>query len=306
MKAKKIITTIVLLLVAVFSLCGCASIQMVRAIDANGTIIDRMVIELNESKINKAGKTVAEVKSVIKNDIIAFRQYVNDWKSQFAIEDFPELALSLENGILVNDTEVGNKLTIAIEFSNWTMFGLFYGIVNLEDVEYQKAMTDVGPFLSALLLNQYGNEDMGVFLYKYSLVRDEGFVKNLQGLTGEEGTSFATLYEKYKTLTNNYYDIDDLDISQIFAYPDEKLYSNADETEVTGGLTMMMWDLSNKADGFKMEIYKLGPKTAGWYILALIISAVAVVIIVAKFGVNSAKNKVSVKITKEEVEKDEK
>ena len=306
MKTRKIITTLILLLVAVFSLCGCASIQMVRAIDSSGTIIDRLIIDLDESKINKSGKTVQEVKSSIKNDIISFRQYVDNWKEQFTIEEYPELATSLGTGIVVNDTEVGNQLTVAVEFANWTMFGLFYGIVTIEDVEYEKALNDVGPFLSELLLGQYGNEDMGVFLYKYSLVRDEGFIKNLQALPDGEDNDFSVLYEKYRKLTNNYYDVDDLNLSQIFAYPDQKLYSNADEVEVAGDLTMMMWDLSNKEDGFKMEIYKLGPKTVGWYVIALIISAVAIVIVMIKLSANSAKNRVTVHITKEEVEKNEK
>lgn len=306
MKARKILTTFILLFVAVFSLWGCASIQMVRAIDSSGTIIDRLVIDLDESKINKSGKTVAEVKSAIKNDIISFRQYVESWKTQFTIEEYPELALSLENGILINDTETGNQLSIAIEFSNWQMFGLFYGIVNLEDFEYEKALNDVGPFLSQLLLGQYETTDMAVFLYKYSHIEDAGFIKNLQALPEGEDNDFSVLYEKYRKMTNNYYDVDDLNISQIFAYPDEKLYSNADEIEYAGDLTMMMWDLSNKDDTFKMEIYKLGPQAVHWYVLALVISAVAVILIMVKLSTNAAKNKVTVHITKEEVEKDEK
>lgn len=306
MKARKILTTIILLFVAVFSLWGCASIQMVRAIDSSGTIIDRLVIDLDESKINKSGKTVAEVKSAIKNDIISFRQYVESWKTQFTIEEYPELALSLENGILINDTETGNQLSIAVEFSNWQMFGLFYGIVNLEDFEYEKALNDVGPFLSQLLLGQYETTDMAVFLYKYSHIEDAGFIKNLQALPEGEDNDFSVLYEKYRKMTNNYYDVDDLNISQIFAYPDEKLYSNADEIEYAGDLTMMMWDLSNKDDTFKMEIYKLGPQAVHWYVLALVISAVAVILIMVKLSTNAAKNKVTVHITKEEVEKDEK
>ena len=306
MKARKILTTIILLFVAVFSLCGCASIQMVRAVDSSGTIIDRLVIELDESKINKSGKTMAEVKSAIKNDIISFRQYVASWKTQFTLEEYPELALSLENGIMINDTETGNQLSVAIEFSNWQMFGLFYGIVNINDLEYEKALNDVGPFLSQLLLGQYETTDMALFLYKYSHIQDAGFIKNLQALPEGEDNDFSVLYEKYRKMTNNYYDVEDLNISQVFAYPDDKLYSNADEIGYEGDLTMMMWDLSDKDANFKMEIYKLGPQATDWYVLALIISAVAVVIIMIRLSTNAAKNKVTVHITKEEVEKDEK
>lgn len=306
MKARKILTTIILLFVAIFSFCGCASLQMVRAVDSSGTIIDRLVIELDESKINKSGKTMTEVKSAIKNDIISFRQYVASWKTQFSVEEFPELSASISNGITINDTDTGNQLSVAIEFSNWQMFGLFYGIVDLKDAEYQKALNDVGPFLSQLLLGQYETTDMAIFLYKYSHIEDAGFIKNLQALPEGEDNDFSVLYEKYKKMTNNYYDIADLEVSQVFAYPDAKIYSNADEIGYEGDLTMMMWDLSGKEDGFKMEIYKLGPKATDWYVLALIISAVAVIVIIFKLSTNAAKNKVAVHITKEEVEKDEK
>ena len=63
-------------------------------------------------------------------------------------------------------------------------------------------------------------------------------------------------YNKYTTLTG--LDLDDIQISQSFAYPDDRIYSNADVIEHTGGMTWLNWDLNNKDEGFKMIIYKIG------------------------------------------------
>ena len=55
MKTKKIFTIIFLLLVSVTTFFGCAKVEFIRAIDSSETIIDKLAISLDESKINKAG-----------------------------------------------------------------------------------------------------------------------------------------------------------------------------------------------------------------------------------------------------------
>lgn len=315
MRAKKIITTLVLMVVALVSLCGCAEIKYIRAVDGRGVIIDKLVVTLDESKINKSQKTLGEVSNKISQDFNEFIIMVNEWKESFNhSETYSELYERLKTGILVNRENTSTReLTLSIEFSDWQMFGLFYGIVTVGGEEVEGAMADVGPFLSNLLLGQYGTSDMGIFLYKYSRVTDEGFIKNLQGLpvdqncTFNDTFNFSELYNDYRAYTNNSYDIDDLDIVQIFAYPDERLYSNCDESEVQegqnlDGLNMMYWNLSDKDDDFSMEIYKVAPRTIAWYVVALVVSAIVVVILIFRIRKNS-KNKVTVIVTKEEVEK---
>ncbi len=315
MRSKKIITTLVLMLVALVSLCGCAKIEYIRTVDGRGVIIDKLVVTLDESKINKSQKTLDEVSSKISQDFNDFIVMVGDWKESFNNnETYSELYERLKTGIKVTRENTSAKeLTLSIEFSNWQMFGLFYGFVTVGGEEVDGAMTDVGPFLSNLLLGKYGTSDMGIFLYKYSRVTDEGFIKNLQSLDGEQSLTFnntfdfQTLYNDYRSYTNNSYDIDDLEIVQIFAYPDERLYSNCDEKVVyesqnLNGLNMMYWNLSDKDDDFQMELYKVAPKTTAWYVVALVISAIVVSILILRIGKN-AKNKVSVIVTKEDVEK---
>ena len=75
------------------------------------------------------------------------------------------------------------------------------------------------------------------------------------------------------------YDLEDVNISQIFAYPDDRLHSNADQKDVEGDLMLLKWDLSNKGDNFEMSIYKITANPTAWYILALVLSAIATIII---------------------------
>lgn len=321
MKTKKIITTLVLMLVALVSLCGCAKMEYIRTVDGYGVIIDKLVVSLDESKINKAGKSLEEVANKISSDFDNFIIMVGNWKENFNdSESYSELYEKLKTGIKVSRNNIRNKeLTLSIEFSNWQMFGLFYGFVTVGGQEVVGAMNDIGPFLSNLLLGQYGTSDMGIFLYKYSRVTDEGFIKNLQNKYADDDSTFIStnyadynfnftnLYNDYRNFTNNSYDINDLDIVQIFAYPDERLYSNCDEDEVfesqnLDGLNMMYWNLSDKDDDYQMEIYKVAPKSTAWYVVALVISAVVVAILIIRMAKNS-KNKVTIIVTKEEVEK---
>lgn len=316
MKAKKIVTTLVLMIVALVSLCGCAKIEYIRTVDGYGVIIDKLVVSLDENKIENTGKTADEICSKIQDDFKKFETMVGEWKKSFSQnEAYTEIAKKLETGIKVNRSNAGGnkELTLSIEFSNWQMFGLFYGFVTIGGQEVEGAMTDVGPFLSNLLLGKYGTSDMGIFLYKYSRVTDAGFINNLQNLDSEQSLTFndafdfQTLSKDYLNFTNNSYDINDLDIVQIFAYPDERLYSNCDEDEVfesqnLDGLNMMYWNLSDKDGDYQMEIYKVAPKPTAWYVVALVVSALVVSILIFRMAKNS-KNKVTVITTKEEVEK---
>jgi hypothetical protein len=109
-------------------------------------------------------------------------------------------------------------------------------------------------------------------------------------------------YEKYTQMTGC--SLSDIDVTQIFAYPEDRLHSNADVKEVVGGVTFLAWDLSEKGAGFEMDIYKVAPESVTWYILALLISAIFAVFATLYFAIKY-KNEVAVKITKQDVEKND-
>jgi len=298
MKIKKIIMSCMLLLVSVITFVGCANIEYIRAVDGNNVIIDRFVVELNEDKIKKSGQTLAKVSELVENDMQLIVASINTWKSTFQI--YPDLYTSIESGIYAETVKSSEeKLTLSIQFAGPQMFGLFYGYVEAEDFEYQKMMDDIGPFVGKMLQEDYSdNENLGLFLYKYSLIKQDGILDSIKDLE----INGVKYYEKYRSATNKFYDIKDIELSQIFTYPDSRIHSNADIEEVMEGLTMLKWDLTGD-ETYSMEIYKLAPRSISWYILALVISLLAIIAIAVI--IKKKKKEPVVKITKQEVEKNE-
>lgn len=301
MNNKKLFSSILILLISVFAFFGCAKVEFLRTIDGNNVIMDRLVIELDEEKIKLAGQDVNYVVAVIDSDFTTFKSSLDVWKKQFILEDYPNLYDRVQQGIICTNERIGKKLTITVQYADYTMFGLFYGLSNIEGHEYKKALTDVGPFVSQMLTENGENEDFGFFLKKYSMLKDSGFISNLENLEEKGDNFYRDLYIKYRTLMNEKYDVEDLDITQVFVYPDDDVYTNADMEEYYGGLKMFMWNMSDKAEDFQMEIYRLTPRSVNWYVFALVISAIVVIVLFINFGSKARQEKL---VTKKELEKD--
>lgn len=275
MKRWKYLTIIFVMLICVTTFFGCANVEFIRAVDSTNTIIDKIAISIDESKVNKAGSDLVTVTNMIESDMVQFRNGVTDWKeSQFA--EFPELYESVKTGIKVEVSKPRkNELSLAIEFRDWKMFGLFYGYAEAEDFDYVKFIEDKGPFINNILNGKYEDNSYGLFIIKYSILKSMGLENSIQNFD-YNGTNY---YEKYKAYFMNRYGMEDIELSQIFAYPDDRLHSNADDSEVQGDLTLLKWNLSDKEDDFEMSIYKITANSSSWYILALAISAIAGIII---------------------------
>lgn len=297
MKFRKYLLTFVLVILSIFGLSGCAKVEFIRAVDSQDVIIDKLIIEVDESKINKSGVDLNTVMTAINDDMVAFRISVEKWKLQFV--GYPEIMDSIEKGIYVEVTPIKNKISLAIQFSNWQMFGLFYGYTEIEDFEYSAVMEDVGPFIDNIINEEYSDENYGLFLIKYSMLKNNGILDNIEDFE-YSGNNY---YDKYVSMTNNHYNLSDISLSQIFAYPDDRIYSNADESYVEGNMTFMLWNLSDKDENFEMQMYKLYPRSTRWYALALIISAIFVVVITIVIARKHKKEPIE-KITRWEVEKD--
>ena len=288
-------------MVSSFGFCGCANIEFYRAIDPYQVIVDKLVIEINESKINKVGLDLDTVMQSINSDIRSFGESIDHWKTQF--KDYPEILNAIDKGIKIETPPITkenpNTISVSIEFANWQMFGLFYGYSEVEDLEYKKVMEDVGPFIDNIINEKYEQEDFGLFLIKYSIVKNSGIVSKIE--TFEQNN--INLYNKYRELTKNTYSLDDLKVTEYFAYPDDRIYNNADVSYSEGGMTFMIWDIGEKESGFQMEMYKLYPKAVTWYTIALIISAIFIIVITIVIYKKSKSNPVK-KITRWEVEED--
>ena len=298
MKLKNILTVMFIVCMSFMCLAGCANVEFVRMVDSYHAIMDKFIVTLDKSKL---GSQYASVRNAVYDDMLNFRNYVIDWIKLFE-NDYPETYLTLSEGIVCQDVaNKDNELSITLQFSNTYCFGMFYGLVVDDEIEYTKAMTDKGPFVSHMLMQEYDTEGMGLFLYKYSLVNAKSFLDDAKNFVIEGiGTNY---YHKYNEIISGY-SIDDLNVSQVFAYPDDRIYSNADEKEVSDGFSFLYWDLSDKDKDFQMSIYKIAPEVAVWYISGLIISVVTIILLFIVLN-RKRKNTIEVKITKKEVEKDE-
>ena len=69
MNLKKKLASVFVLVLSALTLCGCANVEFIRAIDSSNTIVDKLVIEVDESKINKCGKELNEVMKSIESDM---------------------------------------------------------------------------------------------------------------------------------------------------------------------------------------------------------------------------------------------
>jgi len=300
MKLRKLLSQLSIILICTCFCFGCAKMEVFRAVDANDVIVDKLVVTLNKSSLDKTSNSSYQiVRDMVCNDMSAFVGYVNEWKETFRL-DYNDIYLGLEKGIECNESFSDNVLSVTIEFKNWSYFGLFYGLTEFEDVVYVKAMKDVGPFIDKILKQDYDTENFGLFLYKYSMINNQGIYAQLKDFK-IDGIN-VNYYDKYTEETN--YSIEDIDLSQIFAYPDDRIYSNADDKEIVGNTTFLVWDLSDKPDGFQMSIYKLAPRTTIWYVVALVISVVIVLVMLYVLA-KKYKGRVTIKITKQEAEKDE-
>lgn len=304
MKRKTWLTTLVLLIVSIFCCFGCADVELIRMVSSNTNIIDRLVVTLDKQKL---GNSYDTVKNAVEDDMLSFRNYVGTWINSFK-EDYPQVHLQLLDQIVCEVPPAqDNVLYINLTFANSSAFQIFYGIgensnSNYNEAmlseEYVQAMEDVGPFIRNIIEQDYKTEEFGLFLYKYSMLNTKGILDGIEDyeLNGQN------IYDRYSELSA--YTLDDIDFTQIFVYPEDRLYSNADVKDVIDGYTYLAWDLSDKSSDFEMSIYKLAPQTATWYIVALVISAVVVVSLLIVFSLKSKKTKEE-KVTKQEVEKNE-
>lgn len=285
---------------------GCATIESIRVVNPDYSIMDRLVITLDKKKL---GNKYEDVKNSIKSDIDTFKWHITDWIEQFKDDNF-DVYKVLESGIKCTPMESAkdNEFGVTLEFAGIEYFRIFYGLEcvteELQDImstdQYYKAMTDVGPFISKISSDNYSSENMGLFLYKYYMFSDKGLMNGINDFALDDSQTYL---EKYSIMSG--FNMGDVEISQVFTYPDDRIKSNADEVEVVDGMTFMAWNLSDKDDGFEMEMYYVGARTTAWYVVGLIISVIAVVVI---FFVVRYKHKedIAVVITKQEVEKKDK
>lgn len=296
MRKKKILTNLVLIILSVFTFFGCARVDMIRIIDQDYAITDKITIEFDGQKLNNKGLSIDSIKSKLDGDFELLEECIEDWKSGFEI-NYPDLFEELKTGILCGkDNSLANEYSIYINFANSKMFYLFYGYYNDEENNIDGALADVGPFLDKIAKEEYKVEELSWFLYKYSMLISENPKNKIKEFT----YNGRNICEDYSAYTG--YTIDEIELNQLFTYPDDRVYSNSDySTDEYLGNSVFFWDLNGKDEGFNLELYRLLPRPVAWYVLALIVSAIVVVALVIVY-INKYRNKPKKLITKADVE----
>lgn len=288
MKSKNVFLGVLISLIVI--LCsGCATIQHTRKV-AEGQIQDSIIVQLDKSKFNSAEKYL-QVANEIDMDFRTYHDTIMKWFEQFFPNDENsdfELYENVLNNISINYLgEVSSgRFYFEITFLSIGYFYLFYGVEVADDEElaYEAIMEDIGPFLI-----DYENlkvEDFSAFSYKYSRTSSDSIYNSVIGETVINGE--VTYFEKYASLMESENAENDLlenvEILQVFGTVDDRICSNANSGIEKGddGLYYHFWNVNKlleENNNGRIEIFLKTANQSTWYILALIISVIVVVIV---------------------------
>jgi hypothetical protein len=147
MKLRRLLFCFSLIIVSIISMTGCAKVEMMRTVDSYSVIMDKLVVTLDKDKLLN---NYSNVRNAVLSDMIAFRNYVHDWIEGYE-EDYPKVYLDMKEGIVCEVPESqNNELSVVITFADISFFAVFYGLANINNVEYASAMEDVGPFIQEI------------------------------------------------------------------------------------------------------------------------------------------------------------
>lgn len=248
---KKLLLCLMLTFVVIFA-SGCASIQYQRTVYDNGTILDAVSVKLDNEEITNKGFNIEKVKSDVK---LKMQQYLNSMVTTFMNRNDGLLQIekiSVCNNLTTKVSENENYIIASIEFRNYNTFKYFYGLHLTEDS---------------------GNDNENV-------VENFLFNKNLStGKTIFSGKDAEFITNEFVSYFNGNFSIEDCDLSYVFGTPENKLHSDSDYTFTEDGVNYHQWILNSKDDTITTYTYQMKP--VNWYILALVLTFVFILILFA-------------------------
>lgn len=270
--------SLILVLSCVVILSGCANIEYQRLVDDFGQILDKITIEIDETKL-PSDVNVNTLVGKIKGDLSKY--YVNPMRQRLAVFkiEHPVEYHQLVDCVSINDptesVENGiHKITVETIFASSEVMAFMYG--------YDSTETDTSDGLS---------ESKSFFIKKYTQTSDNVFGDITQiEFDGEN------LYNKYAEYVGEEYDPSDITLTQIYGSTDSRMHTNATQTIDYNGFTCHLWEFSGDDSSGKLVFYYLTANPTGWYILALALTFVIVLLVVVIYVYKSRKNKYKSKI----------
>lgn len=270
--------SLILVLSCVVLLAGCANIEYQRLVDDFGQILDKITVEIDSSKLASdinAETLVEWVKTDLRNDYVRPMEYrllqyqyahpteYHEFREKVRIG---EPVASLDNGVY--------KISVETVFASSDVMRYLYG--------YDASTSDDSSGLT---------ESKTFFIKKYTQTSDNVFGDITQiEFNGEN------LYQKYAGYVGDEYDASDITLTQIYGSSDSRMHTNATETIDYNGFTCHLWEFSGDNSSGKLMFYYVTANPTGWYVLALAITAVTVLLVVAVYFVKHRNNKYKSKV----------
>jgi len=283
---KQRVINFAILLISIFLIFGCASIEYQRVTDDYGKIVDKIVIELDEHKLSKqlSHDKINALKNDIKIDIDNYVFALKRAKYEL-IKNNVDTKLDFEEGIIIESTgwvrEFDNKSKIIcqITYLNSTYLEKINGSDNAEEGEVKND--------SATIVKN-------LFISKYMMYSDNVF-SGMEDMSGVDGKNYFDYY------SSNYgeFGVDDIQLSQIYGTTDSRLKSNADYTQQIDGINYHLWEIGTQNEEYKtiqLSYYYRTAVGAGWYILALALSIALAIFLILYYIVKIKPNKYKAKI----------
>ncbi len=248
MKFKKLLCLI--LLCTVFLFAGCATIEYDRIVLEDGTILDAVSVKLDNEKIENAGFNVNDAKEGVKTKMSNYLlQVVNTFKARedglSSIEKYAVL-----NNLTYSVTENNDYIIASIKFKNYNTFKYFYGLHLVEDTDKNEPDK-----VEEFLINKYVNTGKTIFS-----TDDAKYITN----------DFIAYFD-------NKFSLDDTNLSYVFGTSEDKLYSNANYQYSLNGINFHQWIINDINQ--EISTYTIVPKPVNWYLLALGLTFVLIVIL---------------------------
>ncbi len=248
MKFKKLLCLI--LLCTVFLFAGCATIEYDRIVLEDGTILDAVSVKLDNQKIENAGFNVNDAKEGVKTKMSNYLlQVVNTFKARedglSSIEKYAVL-----NNLTYSVTENNDYIIASIKFKNYNTFKYFYGLHLVEDTDKNEPDK-----VEEFLINKYVTTGKTIFS-----TDDAKYITN----------DFIAYFD-------NKFSLDDTNLSYVFGTSEDKLYSNANYQYSLNGINFHQWIINDINQ--EISTYTIVPKPVNWYLLALSLTFVLIVIL---------------------------
>lgn len=267
---RKKFTAMLLICLCMLSLCGCANVSYSDIIFDDGSIMQQIVVTLDEEKITSAGMTLNEVQtdtgtyawSCYNNLLMSFNSSVTDLQTKLLVQQNHKFEA----------VKQANKVVIQLKFNNLSIYKYFY---------FHELTESSG-----------------------GIVTDHGFYEKDTTTTHTEfhdlaNNSIAKFWLNYFAEKMPNVTLNNCTYTYTYSTPYEKIYSNADQIAYDDyGNVSHTWDYTSKdltgenaQTGDIISLYTIAIKSPLWYFVAIGATAILIVVLYIVCAVKDSKKK---------------